>query len=182
MAVTMGVYVAAAFGAQGHLNPAVTVSYAVFGMFPWHDVLPYVLGQFLGAFVGATLAIFQFIPHFKATKNEAEGNSVGIFATRPAIASPLYNLISEVVTTFVFIFVLLNLGDFTTGLKPFIVGMLIMVLGVSLGTTTGFAINPARDWGGPRLAYTIWPIPNKSGAEWSYAWVPMVGPMLGGAS
>ncbi|MGF7436912.1 MIP/aquaporin family protein [Lentilactobacillus senioris] len=179
MAVTMGVYVAAAFGAQGHLNPAVTVSYAVFGMFPWHDVLPYVLGQFLGAFVGATLAIFQFIPHFKATKGEAEGNSVGIFATRPAIASPLYNLISEVVTTFVFIFVLLNLGDFTTGLKPFIVGMLIMVLGVSLGTTTGFAINPARDWG-PRLAYTIWPIPNKSGAEWSYAWVPMVGPMLGG--
>ncbi len=76
-------------------------------------------------------------------------------------------------------FILLNLGNFTEGLKPFIVGMLIAVIGMGLGTTTGFAINPARDWG-PRLAYTILPVPNKGGAEWSYSWVPMVGPLAGG--
>jgi len=179
MAVTMGVYVAGMLGSDGHLNPAVTIGFAAFGFFPWSDVLPYIAGQFLGAFVGAAIAIVQFYPHFKATPDETAGNSVGIFATRPAIKNPLFNFISEVVATWAFIFILLNMGDFTQGLKPFMVGMLIMTIGMGLGTTTGFAINPARDWS-PRLAYTILPVPNKSSAEWSYAWVPMFGPLLGG--
>ncbi|QEA31254.1 MIP/aquaporin family protein [Secundilactobacillus malefermentans] len=178
-AVTMGVYVAGVLGSDGHLNPAVTIGFAAFGFFPWSEVLPYILGQFIGAFLGAALVIIQFAPHFKASKNEAEGNSVGIFATRPAIKSPLFNFLSELIATFVFIFILLNLGDFTQGLKPLIVGLLIAVVGMGLGTTTGFAINPARDWG-PRLAYTILPVPNKSNAEWSYSWVPMFGPLVGG--
>lgn len=179
IAVTMGVYVAGMLGSQGHLNPAVTIPYAIFGLFPWHDVLPYLLGQFLGAFVGATLIMIQFYPHFKASPDEAAGNSVGIFATRPAIKSPVFNLLSEIIATFAFVFILLNLGNFTQGLKPLIVGLLIMVVGTGLGTTTGFALNPARDWA-PRFAYTIWPVPHKGSAEWGYAWVPMCGPLIGG--
>lgn len=179
LAVTMGVYVAGALGSDGHLNPAVTIPFALFGLFPWSQVVPYLLGQFLGAFVGAAIVILQFAPHFKASKNEAEGNTVGIFATRPAIKSPFYNFISETVATFGFVFILLNLGDFTQGLKPFVVGTLILVIGTGLGTTTGFAINPARDWG-PRLAYTLLPVPNGGSGEWWYAWVPMVGPLVGG--
>ncbi|MTV82057.1 MIP/aquaporin family protein [Secundilactobacillus folii] len=178
MAVTMGVYVAGLLGSDGHLNPAVTIPYALFGLFPWHEVLPYLAGQFLGAFVGAVVVIIQFTPHFKATSSKS-GNSVGIFATVPAIKSPLFNFLSEVIATFSFVFILLNLGNFTTGLKPFIVGMLIFVIGTSLGTTTGFAINPARDWA-PRFAYTIMPVPNKGSANWNYAWVPMCGPLVGG--
>lgn len=179
LAVTMGVYVAGFLGSQGHLNPAVTIPYALFGLFPWKQVLPYLAGQFLGAFVGATLFVIQYYPQFKATKTEKEGNSVGIFATRPAIKSPLFNFLSEVIATFAFVFILLNLGNFTTGMKPFIVGLLITVIGTGLGSTTGFALNPARDWS-PRLAYTILPVPNKSSAEWWYAWVPMIGPLAGG--
>ena len=179
MAVTMGVYVAGMLGSDGHLNPAVTIGFAAFGFFPWSDVLPYIAGQFLGAFVGAAIAIVQFYPHFKATPDEAAGNSVGIFATRPAIKNPLFNFISEVVATWAFIFILLNMVDFTQGLKPLLVGILIMTIGMGLGSTTGFAINPARDWS-PRLAYTILPVPNKSSAEWNYAWVPMFGPLVGG--
>lgn len=179
LAVTMGVYVAGALGSDGHLNPAVTIGFAVFGFFPWSSVVPYLLGQFLGAFVGAVIVIIQFYPHFKATPSVEEGNTVGIFATRPAIANPLFNFLSEVIATWAFIFILLNLGDFTQGLKPFIVGMLIAIIGMGLGTTTGFALNPARDWG-PRLAHSLMPIPHKGSSEWSYAWVPMCGPIVGG--
>lgn len=179
LAVTFGVYVAAVFGSDGHLNPAVTISFALFGLFPWKMVLPYLLGQFIGAFLGAALIVIQYHPHFKASKNPEEGNSVGIFATAPAIPSPFFNFLSETIATFVFIFSLLNLGDFTKGLKPLIVGLLITVIGAALGGTTGFAINPARDLA-PRFAYTILPVPNKSGANWQYAWVPAIGPIVGG--
>lgn len=179
MAVTFGVYVAASFGAQGHLNPAVTIGFACFGFFPWREVLPYLLGQFLGGFVGALLVIIQYYPHFKATKTAADGNQVGIFATVPAIKNNLFNFLSEMIATFTFVFALLNLGDFSKGLKPLIVGLLIMVVGQALGGTTGFALNPARDWS-PRLAYTIFPIPHKTSGNWSYAWVPMCGPIVGG--
>lgn len=178
MAVTFGVYVASFLGSQGHLNPAVTIGFATFGYFPWSEVLPYLAGQFLSAFVGAILVIIQYYPHFEATKND-EGNSIGIFATGPTIKNNLFNFLSETIATFVFVFCLLNLGDFDKGLKPFIVGVLIMVVGQALGGTTGFALNPARDWS-PRLAYTILPVPNKGSANWGYAWVPMVGPIIGG--
>lgn len=179
MAVTFGVYVAANLGSQGHLNPAVTIGFASFGFFPWSEVGPYLLGQFLGAFVGAALVAIQFYPHFKATKTSEAGNNVGIFATAPAIKNNLFNFLSETIATFIFVFALLNLGDFDKGLKPIAVGLLIMVVGQALGGTTGFALNPARDWS-PRLAYTVLPIPNKSSANWSYAWVPMLGPIVGG--
>lgn len=179
MAVTFGVYVAGNLGSQGHLNPAVTLGFACFGFFSWSEVLPYILGQFLGAFVGAVLVIIQFYPHFKISKTPEEGNQVGIFATGPAIKNNLFNFLSETIATLLFVFVLLNLGDFDKGLKPFIVGLLIMVIGQALGGTTGFALNPARDWS-PRLAYTILPVPNKSDANWGYAWVPMFGPLVGG--
>ena len=179
LAVTFGVYVAAAIGTQGHLNPAVTIGFAAFGFFPWKDVPGYLLGQFAGAFVGAVIVIIQYYPHFKAAKTAEDGNSVGIFATGPAIPNPLFNFLSETIATFFFIFSLLNLGNFTTGLKPLIVGLLIVVVGQTLGGTTGFAINPARDFA-PRLAYAILPVPNKGGANWGYAWVPICGPIAGG--
>ncbi len=178
MAVTMGVYVAGMFGSLGHLNPAVTIGFACFGLFPWSHVLPYLLGQFIGAFLGAAIVILQFYPHFKETPSEADGNSVGIFATMPAIKNNVFNFISEVIATFFFILILLNLGDFSKGLKPFVVGLVIFAIGAGLGTTTGFALNPARDWS-PRLAYTILPVPHKASAHWEYAWVPMVGPIVG---
>lgn len=179
LAVTFGVYVAGQFGSDGHLNPVVTVGFALFGYLPVTNVLPYLLGQFFGAFVGAIIIIIQYYPHFQAAKTSADGNQVGIFATGPAISNPVFNFLSETIATFFFIFVLLNLGNFTQGLKPLMVGLLIVVVGQTLGGTTGFAINPARDWA-PRLAYTILPVPNKGTANWSYAWVPMFGPLLGG--
>lgn len=174
LAVTMGVYVAGALGSLGHLNPAVTIPYAIFGLFPWSQVIPYILGQFAGAFVGAILVLLQFWPHFQATDH----NEVGIFATQPAITAPMFNFISEIIATFSFIFILLNLGNFTTGLKPMIVGLVILLVGNSLGTTTGFALNPARDWG-PRLVYTLFNIPHKTTANWQYSWMPMLGPIIG---
>lgn len=179
MAVTMGVYVAGLLGSDGHLNPAVTIGFAIAGMFKWSLVVPYLLGQFLGAFVGAALVILHFYPHFKESKSEEEGNTVGIFATAPAINSPFFNFISEVIATFAFVFILVNLGDFTQGLKPLVVGFLIMVIGTALGSTTGFALNPARDWG-PRFAYTVLPVPNRGATNWAYSWVPMCGPIVGG--
>ncbi|GFZ26303.1 MIP/aquaporin family protein [Lactobacillus corticis] len=178
LAIALGVYVAGSFGSDGHLNPAVTLAFAMFNGFPWKDVLPYIAGQFLGAFCGATMAAIHYWPQFKATKTAEEGNNIGVFATGATINNPLFNFLNEVGDTFLLTFVLLNLGNFTTGLKPIVVGFLIMVIGQAFGGTTGFAMNPARDWG-PRLAYTILPIPNKGDANWSYAWIPMVGPIVG---
>ncbi len=157
MAVTMGVYVASSLGSLGHLNPAVTIPYAIFGLFPWNQVLPYLLGQFLGAFLGAATIMVIFYPHFKTT-DPANGNTVGIFATRPAIYSPVSNYLSEVVATFVFVFALLNLGDFSQGLKPLVVWIvnyrsLVLAFGDKL---PGFCaeILP-RDWGTPDLLIRI---------------------------
>ena len=164
-------YVAFAWGL------AVTIAFAVNHTFPWRQVVPYILGQFIGAFLGAVLVIIQFWVHFQATP-EKKQNTVGIFATVPAIKSGWANLLSEVIATFMFMLVLINLGNFTLGLKPLIVGLSIFAIGAGLGTTTGFALNPARDWG-PRLAYTILPVPHKTSSQWWYAWVPMIGPLLG---
>lgn len=178
MAVTFGVYLAGELGSQGHLNPAVTLGFASAGLFSWSEVLPYLLGQALGAFVGASLIVLYYYPQFQATSNK-EGNSVGIFATGPALDRPIFNFLSECLATFFFILILLNLGDFTQGLKPLIVGLLIMVIGQTLGGTTGFALNPARDFM-PHLAYSILPVPHKADAHWNYAWVPLLGPLCGG--
>lgn len=178
LAIAFGVYVAGAFGSEGHINPAITIGLAAFGKLPAAQVLPYLAGQILGAFVGAGLVLVHFFPHFKETKAE-EGNNVGVFATGPAIKNNLFNFLSEFIATFFFIFTLLHLGDFTDGLKPLIVGLLIAAIGMSFGSTTGFAVNPARDFG-PRLAYALLPVPNKTNANWAYAWVPVLGPICGG--
>lgn len=178
LAVMLGVYTAAYFGAPGHLNPAVTIAFAAGGIISWKVVPGFVLAQICGAFLGASVVALQFYPHFKKTKVE-QGNTVGIFATVPAIDNKKFNFISEIVATFTFVLCLLTLGNFAEGLKPFIVGLLIVAIGFSLGSTTGYAINPARDFG-PRLAYAVLPIPNKGSANWDYSWIPIVGPIIGG--
>lgn len=177
-AVMLGVYAAGVFGAPGHLNPALTIAFALGGVIEWNVVLGYCIAQMIGAFLGATFTIVHYWTHFKATQPD-EGNVVGIFATGPAIPNVGFNLLSEIMATFAFTFALLLLGaDFTDGLKPLIVGFLIAAIGFSFGSTTGYAINPARDLG-PRMAYAFLPVPNKGGANWSYAWIPIVGPIIG---
>lgn len=178
IAVTMGVYVASSLGSLGHLNPAITIAYAIFGLFAWNNVLPYLLGQFLGAFVGALIIMLYFYPQFKISHGAKEGNSVGIFATVPVLKNKPFNFLSEVIATFFFVLILLNLGNFTAGLKPLIVGLVIFVIGAGFGTTTAFALNPARDFA-PRLAYAMMPVPNKEHAQWDYALIPIIGPIIG---
>lgn len=178
LAVAMGVY--AVGGVSGaHLNPAVTLGMASIGEFPWADVPMYMLAQILGAICGAIIVYFHYLPHWKETEDEAA--KLSVFATIPAIRHPLSNLTSEIIGTFILLLGLLAIGanEFTEGLNPLIVGALIVAIGVSLGGTTGYAINPARDLG-PRIAHFFLPIPGKGKSDWSYAWIPVVGPLLGG--
>ena len=178
LAVAMGVY--AVGGVSGaHLNPAVTVGMASIGEFPWRDVPMYILAQMLGAIIGATVVYFHYLPHWRETEDEAA--KLSVFATIPAIRHPLSNLTSEIIGTFVLLLGLLAIGanEFTEGLNPLIVGALIVAIGVSLGGTTGYAINPARDLG-PRIAHFFLPIYGKGKSDWGYSWIPIVGPLLGG--
>jgi glycerol uptake facilitator protein len=179
LAVAVGVY-AVGNVSGAHLNPAVTLALAFTGAFPWSKVLPYVLAQMLGAMTGAAIIYLHYLPHWKETKDPAA--KLGVFATGPAIANPFANLLSEMIGTFVLVLGILAIGanKFTEGLNPLIVGFLIVSIGLSLGGTTGYAINPARDLG-PRLAHFILPIPGKGNSNWGYAWVPVVGPILGGS-
>ncbi|WEG72504.1 MIP/aquaporin family protein [Vagococcus intermedius] len=177
LSVAFGVYVSSFLGAAGHLNPAVTLSSAAFGLFPASKVLGYLVAQFIGAFLGAVIIAIHYYPHFKETTPE-EGNTVGVFASGGAIPNKLFNFLGEFIATFFFVYIMLNLGDFTDGLKPLIVGLVITSVGLALGSTTGYALNPFRDFA-PRLAYAILPIPNKSDANMAYAWVPIVGPICG---
>ncbi|MFK5675625.1 MIP/aquaporin family protein [Ligilactobacillus sp. LYQ60] len=179
LGISFGVYVAGTIGSKGFINPAITLGTALCGLFPWGQVLPYLIGEFLGAFCGAGLVIGAYYAQFKHAQTEEEGNTVSIFATSPAIEDHKFNFVSELIATFIFVFILLNLGSFTTGLKPLIVGLIITAIGMAFGGTTGFAVNPARDLG-PRLAYALLPIPNKGDANWKYAWVPIAGPIVGG--
>ncbi|WP_275403570.1 MIP/aquaporin family protein [Lacticaseibacillus suibinensis] len=179
LAVTLGVYSAGYLG-PAHLNPAVTVAFAVIGVFPWSGVVPFIIAQMLGAFLGAALVWLQYYPHWAETKDEAA--ILGTFATGPAIRRPLANFFSEALGTLVLVFMLLAFtkGKWTDGLNPIGVGALITAIGFSLGGTTGYAINPARDLG-PRLAHAILPIAGKGDSDWGYAWIPVVGPLVGGA-
>ncbi|WP_017728728.1 MIP/aquaporin family protein [Halalkalibacterium ligniniphilum] len=162
-----------------HLNPAVTIGLALVGDFAWSEVPGYIVAQLIGAFIGATLVFFQYYPHFKAT--EDRGAKLGVFSTNPAIKHLPSNFFSEVLGTFILVLGILAIGanEFTEGLNPLVVGLLIIVIGLSLGGTTGYAINPARDLG-PRLAHFFLPIPNKGSSNWSYAWLPIIGPIIGG--
>jgi len=180
MAVFVGVYsVASVSGA--HLNPAVTLALAITGKFPWSDVPAYMLAQLTGAFTGAILVWLLYRKHFDITEN-AEAK-LAVFCTGPAIRDWFDNLVSETVATFIFVLGVLfivapqsSLG----ALDALPVALLVLAIGLSLGGSTGYAINPARDIG-PRLAHSILPIKNKRDSDWPYAWVPVVGPMIGAA-
>lgn len=179
LAVTMGVFAVGNYSGA-HLNPAVTFAFAITGDFPWKDVPTYILAQMLGAIIGAAIVFFHYLSHFKATADQE--TKLGVFATIPAIRHTFSNLLSEIIGTFILIFGLLFIGanKFAEGLNPLAVGLLIVAIGMALGGTTGYAINPARDLG-PRIAHFILPIPGKGSSDWGYAWIPVVGPFLGGA-
>lgn len=163
-----------------HLNPAVTLGLAFVGDFPWKEVPSYILGQMIGAFLGAVLVFLHYLPHWKET--EDQGAKLGVFSTGPAIPNTFANLFSETLGTFVLVLGLLAIGanKFTDGLNPLVVGFLIVAIGISLGGTTGYAINPARDLG-PRIAHFVLPIAGKGSSNWKYAWIPVLGPALGGS-
>lgn len=177
-AVIMGVYVSGFLG-PAHLNPAVTIGMAAAGKFGWSGVIPFIIAQVAGAFLGAVLVWIHYYPHWQETKDQAA--ILGTFATGPAIRNYAANFVSELIGTFMLVFALLAFtrGHFTEGLNPLVVGALITSIGLSLGGTTGYAINPARDFG-PRLAHAVLPIANKGGSDWSYSWVPIVGDVVGG--
>ncbi|MDQ0155056.1 MIP/aquaporin family protein [Robertmurraya andreesenii] len=179
LAVTMGVFAVGSISGA-HLNPAVTIALAIDGSFPWVDVPGYIFAQMIGAILGATIVFLHYLPHWKGTKDP--GTKLGVFATGPAIPHTFSNLLSEMIGTFILVLGLLFIGanKFTEGLNPIAVGLLIVAIGMSLGGTTGYAINPARDLG-PRIAHFILPIPGKGSSNWGYAWIPVVGPILGGA-
>jgi glycerol uptake facilitator protein len=164
-----------------HLNPAVTIGFAVAGVTDWSDVPEYLAGEFVGAFIGATLVWLAYLDHWKET--EDPGLKLACFSTAPAIRNPVSNIITEVIGTFVLVFGILafvaNKATAATGLVPLIVGLLVLGIGLSLGGPTGYAINPARDLG-PRIMHAILPIAGKSGSDWEYSWVPVVGPIVGG--
>jgi glycerol uptake facilitator protein len=178
LAVTLAVFAVGDFSGA-HLNPAVTIGLLVDGSFPSDQVVGYVLAQIAGAFAGAIIVWLHFLPHWKETPDAAA--KLSVFSTGPALRSPISNLLSEIIATAVLILGLLFLGgnEFSQGIKPLVVGLLIIAIGLSLGGTTGFAINPARDLG-PRIAHAILPIHGKGSSDWSYAWIPVVGPLIGG--
>ncbi len=162
-----------------HLNPALTVALASIGEFPWKEVPAYILAQMIGGFLGGVVVWLHYLPHWSASEDQAA--KLAVFSTAPAIRSYKANLLSEIIGTFVLVVGILGIGanKFTDGLNPLIVGFLIIAIGLSLGGTTGYAINPARDLG-PRIAHFLLPIAGKGDSDWSYSWVPVVGPIIGG--
>ncbi len=170
----------------GHINPAVTIGLASIDAFPWDDVPTAIAGQFLGAFIGATLVWLSYLVHWGET--EDKGLKLAVFCTGPAIRNTPANLITEIVGTFVLVFGVLSIGGLAlgpdaltgalaTGALP--VALLVLGIGMSLGGPTGYAINPARDLG-PRIMHQILPIAGKGGSDWAYSWIPVVGPIVGG--
>ena len=184
-AVMAGVFVAVACGSSdAHLNPAVTMGFAISsGSFA--KLGPYVVAQMLGAFAGAVLVWLHFLPHWKTT--EDPNLKLACFCTIPAIRKFAANLVSEIIATFVLVFVIGAIFSKAVvgngpgwGLSAYLVAALVWGIGLSLGGTTGYAINPARDFG-PRLAHALLPVANKGKSDWGYAVVPILGPLIGGA-
>ena len=188
LAVFVGAFsVASVSGA--HLNPAVTIGLAVAGKFGWDQVPIYIVGQFIGAFIGATLVWLLYYPHWAETADQ--GLKLAVFSTGPAIRNPLWNLIGEIIGTFVLVFGIfaikgavmqeasgaaVPIGLGALGILP--VAFLVWGIGLSLGGPTGYAINPARDLG-PRIMHFLLPIAGKGGSDWGYSWIPVVGPIVG---
>jgi len=183
LGVMAGVFTSIACGGAGHLNPAFTLGAAV-ASGDFSKVGPYTAAQMAGAFVGACLVWLHYLPHWRVTP-EADLKRA-CFSTAPAIWNPMANLLSEIIGTFVLVLVAFAIFSKAVaatgpvaGLGPYLVGSLVWGIGLSLGGTTGYAINPARDLG-PRIAHAILPIANKQGSDWRYAAIPIVGPMVGG--
>ena len=184
LAVLLGVFTAAAFGAPGELNPAVTLANVVMGTRTTADAIAHIVAQFAGAIVGATLVWLHYLPHWGRTVDQ--GSKLGCYCTAPAVRAPAANVISELIGTAVLVFVASSINSVAaqgaqpaTNIGPMLIGALIWGIGLSLGGTTGYAINPARDLG-PRIAHALLPIAGKGGSDWSYAWIPVVAPIVGG--
>lgn len=187
LAVFVGVVVAGPYSGA-HLNPAVTIGLALAGKFAWALVLPYILAQFLGAFLGALLVWLMYYDHFKRTTQPDA--ILSVFCTGPAVRNYISNIISEIIGAFVLLFVVYYIagaqitptktpvGLGSVGAIP--VALLVWVIGLALGGTTGYAINPARDLG-PRIMHMLLPIKYKGSSDWAYAWIPVLGPILGAA-
>lgn len=169
-----------------HINPAVTIGFASIGDLPWGDVPEYLAGQFAGAFLGACLVFLAYLPHWGIT--EDPGLKLAVFSTGPAVRSPGANIVAEIIGTAMLLIGVLALISGAnaetvgpTGLTGLLVGFLVLAIGLSLGGPTGYAINPARDLG-PRIAHQVLPIAGKGDSDWGYAWVPVVGPIIGGVA
>jgi glycerol uptake facilitator protein len=180
MAVAMAVFAVGQFSGA-HLNPAVTFGFALEGVTDWSDTPKYFAGEFVGAFIGATLVWAAYSNHWRPT--EDPGLKLAVFSTAPAIRNTVANIITEIIGTFVLVFgvlaIVANKATVASGLVPLLVGLLVLAIGLSLGGPTGYAINPARDLG-PRIMHAILPIPGKGPSDWGYAWIPVVGPIIGG--
>ena len=179
MAVFTAVLCVAEFSGA-HLNPAVTIGLAMAGTFPWDQVATYIGAQLLGAAIGATLVWIIHKDHFDVT--EDKGAKLAVFSTSPAISNTLPNLFTEMAGTFVLVFAVLYMVAPDVGLgaiNALPVGLVVLGIGLCLGGPTGYAINPARDLG-PRIMHALLPVSNKGKSDWSYAWIPVVGPILGG--
>ena len=187
IAVFVAVFIVQDFSGA-HINPAVTIGLAVAGKFPWVDVAPYILAQMIGAMIGSAVVWIMYKDHYRITENKS--TKLGTFATIPQIPNTISNVFSELLGTFVLVFAVLYIagpnlaagdpsqpvGLGSLGALP--VGLVVFGIGLSLGGTTGYAINPARDLG-PRIMHAILPIENKGPSNWSYAWIPIVGPIVG---
>ncbi len=192
VAVAMAVYAVGRISGA-HLNPAVTIGLAAIGSFPWNEVPGYIAAQMIGGFVGAVLVWLAYLPHWSATPDPAA--KLAVFATGPAVRNTAANVVTEIIGTAVLLFGILAIaanaqtlskpGDvdlsfvFSRGLQPLLVGVLVLGIGVSLGGSTGYAINPARDLA-PRIAHAVLPIAGKGDSDWGYSWIPVVAPILGG--
>ncbi len=192
LGVAIAVYAVGAISGA-HINPAVTVGLASVGIHPWPEVPPYIIAQLLGAFVGAVLVWLAYLPHWRQTEDPEL--KLATFCTIPAIRNFAANFVTEVIATAMLVFgvvaIVANVQRlaeagtvdvsalYLIGLLPLIVGLLVVVIGLSLGGPTGYAINPARDLA-PRIAHAVLPIAGKGGSDWSYAWIPVVAPLIGG--
>ena len=184
-AVTVAVYAVGTFSGA-HLNPAVTIGLAAIGTFDWGSVPVYVAGQMSGAFLGATIVWLAYLPHWSVT--ESPEAKLAVFCTGPAIRNTYSNLLTEIIGTAVLVLGVVTIltpknlnpeHGWNVGFGPALVGVIVWAIGLSLGGPTGYAINPARDLG-PRIAHAVLPIAGKGGSDWGYAWIPVMGPIVGG--